>query len=53
MTALDAAILLGFAVFAVAVGLRSRRAASRGIIPKARADRAVSRLNKRLNATSS
>lgn len=30
-----------------------RRAASKGIIPKRRADRAVSRMNKRLNALSS
>ena len=30
-----------------------RRAASKGIIPKKRADRAVSRMNKRLNAMSS
>ncbi len=30
-----------------------RRAASKGIIPKRRADRAVSRMNKRLNALGS
>lgn len=51
--ALDAGDREGAAEKVRAAERSLRRAASSGIIPKARADRAVSRLSKRLNALSS